>query len=110
MCDQECILSEEDSTPTKTVCKLPSISTSYSDANFQISTPTENLTSGIYFGTAEDNSTAFDGVLTNTIVDESEPCNVGMTFKEGHVGMLSQVKYFMPTLTNKANLVNNTVF
>ena len=110
VCNEECILSEEDSTPTKVVCKLPSISTTYSDENFQISTPRENLNSGVFFGTASDNSIAFDGVLTNTISDESQPCNTGMSFKEGHVGMLSQVKYFMPRLNDKSILVNNTFF
>jgi hypothetical protein len=33
-----------------------------------------------------------------------------MEFKEGHVGMLSQVKYFTPTISDKTIMVDNTVF
>jgi hypothetical protein len=33
-----------------------------------------------------------------------------MSFKEGHVGMLSQVKYFMPAIQDRSILVDSTVF
>lgn len=38
---------------------------------------------------------AFDGVLTETPSVPSGECSIGMQFKENHVGMISQVKWFM---------------
>jgi hypothetical protein len=56
----------------------------------------------VYFGTADNVSIAFDGNLLNTPEDSNLECSLGMSFKEDHVGMLSQVKYFMGAMsTNK---------
>jgi hypothetical protein len=44
--------------------------------------------------------------------DDSDVCVIGMAFKENHVGMISQVKYFMQDMdTNeKAVFTDSTVF
>ena len=65
-----------------------------------------------YFGTAEDNSIAFDGNLLVPTTDDSEVCVIGMAFKENHVGMISQVKYFMQDMDSneKAVFTDSTVF
>lgn len=110
ICSEKCVFSESDSTSAKTVCKVPEISTTYSDENFQISKVSENLNSGVFFGTSGNPKIAFDGSVTNTLSDTKAPCHIGMEFKEGHVGMLSQIKYFMPTLNDKTVFVGKTKF
>jgi hypothetical protein len=66
----------------------------------------------VYFGTASDVSLAFDGVMTNTPSDSSSTCSLGMQFKESHVGMISQVKWYMRDISTseKAKLVDITQF
>lgn len=82
----------------------------YSNLNFQISSESENLKSGNYFGTAEDFEIVFDDVLLKKPTDLSATCFVGMQFKENHVGLLSQVKYFMKDISSKDIFVNATTF
>jgi hypothetical protein len=89
VCDETCVIDESSSTSTVTKCKVPKISTIYSNENFQIATSSENLKSGKYFGTATDYAIAFDDNLLVTPTDTSSTCHLGMAFKEGHVGMLS---------------------
>jgi len=82
----------------------------YSNQNFKISTESENLKSGKYFGTADDFEIVFDDVLLEKPTDTSSTCHVGMQFKENHVGLLSQVKYFMRDIISKDVFVNTTTF
>jgi len=93
ICGEECLLDDSESTDTKAVCKLPGLSTIYSNENFAIATESQDLDSGRYFGTQEDNSLPFDGNLLMPSVDASfseiNNCFVGMAFKKNHVGMLS---------------------
>jgi hypothetical protein len=89
ICDEVCVFNEEDSTASVTKCKIPGISTIYSNENFAIATETEDLDSGEYFGTADDVSIAFDGNVLNTPDDTNSECSLGMSFKENHVGMIS---------------------
>ena len=112
VCDEICEFNETASTAASAKCKLPPVSTIYSNENFFIATETEDLDSGVYFGTATDLATAFDGVMTNTPTDSSSECSLGMQFKENHVGMISQVKYFMRDMSTsqKAQLVDITQF
>lgn len=88
------------------------MSTIYSNEEFSIATETEDLDSGVYFGTASKVNIVFDGDLLEAPSDSSSQCVLGMQFKEEHVGMLSQVKWFMGPMdaTFKAKLVDITVF
>jgi len=52
----------------------------------------------------------FDDNLLQKPTDSSATCHVGMQFKEGHVGLLSQVKYFMKDISSKNLFVNTTTF
>lgn len=110
VCGQQCDLVEDDSSSSITTCTLPRLSTIYSNENFAIATESEDLDSGYYFGTSDDNTTAFDGDLLQTPEDSNEVCILGMGFKENHVGMISQVKYFMPDMSvdDKAVMVGRT--
>lgn len=89
---------------------MPKLSTVYSNLNYNIATESENLKSGKYFGTADDFSIAFDNNLLKKPTDTSSTCHLGMEFKEGHVGLLSQVKYFMKDMSSKSLFVNTTKF
>lgn len=51
---------EASSTSTVTKCKVPKLSTVYSNENFEIATPSENLKAGKFFGTASNFEIAFD--------------------------------------------------
>jgi hypothetical protein len=110
ICDEVCVFNEEDSTGAITKCVIPEISTIYSNENFAIATETEDLDSGDYFGTSVDVLSAFDGEVLNTSTDTNTECSLGMSFKENHVGMISQVKYFMPDMDvdDKAVMVGRT--
>jgi hypothetical protein len=89
VCNEKCVFDESSSTSTVTKCKVPKVSTIYSNENFEIATSSENLKSGNYFGTATNYEIAFDNMMLVTPTDTSTNCNLGMVFKEGHVGILS---------------------
>jgi len=95
VCDELCVFDEESSTATVTKCKVPKISTTYSNENFEIAKESENLKAKIMFGTAADYQLAFDDELLLGPTDTTNECSLGMQFKHGHVGLLSQVKFFM---------------
>lgn len=84
---------------------MPALSTIYSNENFAIELESEDLDSGKYFGTADDNSLVFDGDLLVPSTDNNEYCVIGMAFKEAHVGMLSQVKWFMRDMDSNEKAV-----
>jgi hypothetical protein len=112
ICDEICVFDEDQSTGLVAKCKVPEVSTIYSNENFAIASESEDLDSGIYFGTADDVSIAFDGNVLNTPSDSNSECSLGISFKENHVAMISQVKYFMGAMStnDKAELVNITTF
>jgi hypothetical protein len=89
VCDSKCEYSPDDSTPTKAVCKLPKLSTLYSNTNFEISIPNVGLNSGRFFGMSSNPSVAFNGKLDDTYKDTNTNCHIGMEFKQGHVAILS---------------------
>lgn len=110
ICGEECVIVEAESSTTTVKCILPVLSTIYSNENFAIAHESEDLDSGSYFGTADDNSLAFDGDLLVPTTDNNDICIIGMAYKENHVGMISQVKYFMQDMTTneKADFVGIT--
>lgn len=69
------------------------MSTIYSNTNFKIATPTEDLDSGKYFAKGnnyiEEVKKLFDKNLLINYADTRDGCYAGMYFKEGHVGMIS---------------------
>jgi hypothetical protein len=94
---------------------VPEVSTTYSDENFKIGIPQDDLKTGQYFGSYENNIAAFDDILTEDQGESSSSsgnCSIGMSFKPGHIGLLSQVKWFMGDITSgdTAFLVNNLIF
>lgn len=86
VCDEQCVFDEDTSSATVAKCKVPRLSTVYSNLNFKISTESENLKSGKYFGSAEDFSIAFDDILLKKPTDTSSTCHLGMQFKRVMLG------------------------
>jgi hypothetical protein len=95
VCDEVCEYNETASSASSIKCNVPEVSTIYSNDQFSIATESEDLDSGVYFGTSSENELAFDGILTETPSVPDGECSIGMQFKENHVGMISQVKWFM---------------
>jgi hypothetical protein len=89
VCDRRCPVDELTSTDSTSKCFVPEVSTTYSNENFKIAESLDDLKSGTYFGTFSDNDKVFDDILTNNPGTSSAPCNVGMAFKEGHIGLVS---------------------
>jgi hypothetical protein len=91
ICDRKCIFQDADSTDEKAQCLVPEVSTTYSDENFKIAVPSEDLKTGQYFGTYANNIAAFDDILTEDQGDSTGTgnCSIGMSFKPGHVGLIS---------------------
>jgi len=89
VCESPCEYLDSESTSSAVKCRLPSLSTAYSNANFQISPADNNLDSGVHFGTGDNYENALDGVMATRNEDSSSTCNVGMEFRAGYVGMLS---------------------
>jgi hypothetical protein len=92
---------------------MPPLSSVYSNENFGIEVESEGLNSGVYFGTASDKSysKAFNLINTDRVNDgKNVKCTVGMEFKFRYVGILSQVKWFLDTIPDRAAFANNVEF
>lgn len=96
VCENPCVYSDADSTPTEAACILPPVQTAYSNQEFNL-TKESVLNSGKYFGssTTADHGIVFDGNNLNTLDESSSDCHVGMEFREGYVASLSKVKYIV---------------
>mmetsp|Transcript_29161 Transcript_29161/g.43947 ORF Transcript_29161/g.43947 Transcript_29161/m.43947 type:complete len:194 (-) Transcript_29161:1358-1939(-) len=100
VCDAPCVFSET-SDAANLYCEVPPISTLYSILEFEIASETHDLDSGRYFGSSEDAKILWDDDITIELSDDSDQCFAGMEFKQDHVAVLSQVKYFMGSMTDK---------
>jgi hypothetical protein len=90
---------------------LPAIPTTYSNKNYEIGKVQPELNSGVYFGTDKtDAARAFDGSVFTRVNENSNKCIIGMEFKEGYVGSLQQVKWFINYITDRKQYVDNLVF
>lgn len=95
VCGEPCLFDAKESTATSAKCRLPPMPTSYANTNFGISTQSEDLKSGIYFGTGANYANAFDNHLGTTNDDTAASCNIGMKYKPGFVAQISQVKFYL---------------
>ena len=95
VCGDICEFQESDSSSSVSKCSVPPLSTEYSNENFKIATETEDLKAGSYFGSNGNFARVFDNNNLNHASDGNQNCWVGMDFGADHVGMISQVKYFM---------------
>lgn len=109
VCEQKCVYDDDSSSPGEIVCKLPAVPTTYSNQNFQVGRVEKELNSGVYFGVS-DADIAFDGSVFTRVNNNDKQCQLGMEFKEGYVGSLQQVKYFINYITNRDQYEGNLVF
>jgi hypothetical protein len=101
VCDRKCVFDNVLSTDSVSKCFLPEISTTYSNLNFNISEPQDDLKSGVYWSTYPNTLNAFDDVMTDSVSGGSTgECNIGMAFKPKHIGLLSSIKWFMGDIAN----------
>jgi len=63
VCEETCEYQESNSTSNTTRCKLPQMSTVYSNAQFNIETESEDLKPRTFFGNINNVELAFDGKL-----------------------------------------------
>lgn len=64
VCERRCEFDKTSSTSTSSKCFLPDVSTTYSNLNYKIAEPSDDL-KGKPFGTYSNNEAAFDDILTN---------------------------------------------
>lgn len=105
MCGSTCVLREDLSDMSYAVCEVPSLSTTYSTDNYQISL-SETL-HGVVF--PEDTILYDDLTQVSYITDEAE-CSFGLTLKPEHVGVLDEAKIFINYMALKSTYVNNLAF
>lgn len=90
VCDEKCEFVKDLSDASKAVCKLPKVSTVYSNSAFKIETPHDDLRFRKTFGNLVNTELVFDNHLTVTpSISGQRECFVGGSFKANHVGMLS---------------------
>ena len=109
VCEEECIYSPADSTAAEVKCKVPHIGTTYSNTQYEIEVASEDLKSGIFMGSVPNSRLAFDNNNLNNPGDTSANCFLGMRFRPGHIGLLSQVKFFLKNIV-KTTYINNLKF
>jgi hypothetical protein len=99
VCENKCSLSEEDSTAQLASCNLPSISTTYSDANFEIQTP--HKLSGVWTSSNNDHAKLVDGNIHTQNSDWNADCHATMELRAGYIGTLDKIRYFLPADMDK---------
>lgn len=108
VCENVCTYSDADSSSTQATCVLPKMPTLYSNTNFNISEWQEDLTSGEIYSNINAKDIFFDNELMEHTMTWGSTY-VGMKFKEGHVAMISQVKWFLNSY-NPDRMVGRTKF
>lgn len=109
VCEKRCEYDDESSTADEIKCKLPAIPTTYSNLNYGIGAVEQALNSGVYFGVSQAYK-AFNDDIFDIVNDNSNTCILGMEFREGYVGSLQQVKYFIDYITDRGQYENNLAF
>ena len=106
ICDEQCTYIESSSTQSSAQCKLPPMSTVYSNANFFIETESEDLKARTFFGNINEPKLPFDEKLVTQPTNSQSTCVIGVGFKADHVALISQMKYFMTNIDNLALYVD----
>lgn len=100
ICDELCEFVDTDSSSTEIVCTVPRLSTTYSNTEFGIMTESSDLKSSLDADECTDVPSVFDDDLTVPYVADSNNCEINYWFKEDHVGLISQVRFFIPVATD----------
>ena len=109
VCENVATLSK-DSTAETAKLVLPAVSTVYSDTSFGIQT-LHNLKPFKLSSTGTTHDMLFDGDLFSMHTDNTADCKIDMEFREGYIGILEKVKYYLAVNRNKATYyVNRLTF
>jgi hypothetical protein len=110
VCGQPCLFSDA-STASVAKCSVPAISTTYSNSNFKIENVSEDLKPAQTFGTNANHALVFDNNLLNNAGDTTAAdCTIGAEFRDGFVGLISQVRWFMSDIADKSVFNATTKF
>ena len=107
ICGSTCVVREDLSDPQFAVCELEKLVTNYAVDNYKID-EAKDLNETIF---PEDSAILHDGLTVDHYeASVSTGCEFGMTFKEGHVGVLDEAKVFIGFLVDKTPYVDNLFF
>ena len=112
VCGNRCEIDSTSSNADSATCKLPYVSTAYSASNFEIVTQ-GMIHDGTWTGTASDEELAklIDQKNMIDMIDEtSTDCYFQIQYKENHVGVLDEVKFFVNQLIDKSPFDGNFKF
>ena len=111
VCGNPCVIDQDASDATQATCTLPHVSTAYSAAEYDI-VVSGLLHDGTWTGTASDIELArlIDGKNMVDMVDSSTTCHFQIQYKENHVGVLDEVKFFVNEMVDKSTFVGTLIF
>lgn len=90
VCGSPCALRTDLSDGDFAVCEVPELATSFSAKTYSVTEP------AVLYGTVfPANSVLYDNELVTNHIDRRNDCTFGMTFKEGHVGVLDEAKIYL---------------
>lgn len=92
-------------------CTLPHVATAYSAAQFEV-VSAGLLHDGTWTGTASDTELAklIDGKNMIDMQDSNTECYFQVQYKENHVGVLDEVKFFINEMIDKSPYVGSLIF
>jgi hypothetical protein len=108
VCGQVCELSTSADSATA-VCKLPKMSTLYSDSNFGIQIVSK-LTSGTLSSSYVTHDKMFDGNMYNYNEDWNADCHVTIDYGTDRVAVLDKMKLSLPSSILKSTYIGLLVF
>jgi hypothetical protein len=108
VCGKKCEYDDAASSDSIAACRVPPVSTLYSDTTFGIQS--SRALYGFVTGSSGQIDKAFDKDLSTINEDYAANCYVAVEFKTGHVGVLDKVKYYLPSKVGKDAYTDFLVF
>lgn len=109
VCSLPCAYSDQ-STDNIAKCKVSAMPTLFSNLNYNIAKPSEDLAVFKHFGSNANFAKVFDNDLLNSAKDSSSAPYIGVEFNVGFVGLISQVRYYIQQIDDKADFQDKTKF
>lgn len=106
VCENKCTF-DETSTSSVAKCKLPSVSTLYSDSNYGIQSSHKLTGMALTSSNAAKQNNLIDGNIHNTYTDPAAECHATFEFKTGYTAILDKVKIFFESNLDKVALFND---
>ena len=113
VCGNPCVVDAANSDSTQMTCSVPHITTAYSAASFEVVISGVISDDGTWTGSASDSELAklIDNKnMVDMVDDTNADCYFQIQFKEAHVGVLEEVKFFINEMFDKTPYVGGLVF